>query len=65
MCLCLRKQQSRLLCSCYDVSAGPSGTLGYFLDSRFRGTDTSDPTSLRSARLSTAGGKANCSIRLI
>jgi len=51
----LRKQQSRLLCACYGVSAGQVGTLGYFLDSRLRWNDT-----LGLARR----GEASCFIRL-
>ena len=35
----LRKQEARLLCACSCGPGGPSGTLGYFLDSRLRGND--------------------------
>ena len=46
----LRKQKSGLLCACYGVPAGQAGTLGYFLDSRFRGNDTPQPASFRWSR---------------
>ena len=42
----LRKQEARLLCACSCVPAGQAGTVGYFLDCRFRGGDTPQPASL-------------------
>jgi len=39
MCHFLPKQESRLLYACYDVPAGPVGTLRYFLDSRLCGNE--------------------------
>jgi len=36
----LRKQESRLLCASSCKPDGQAGTLGFFLDSRFRGKDT-------------------------
>jgi len=45
-------------------SRNPDNMASYFLDCRFRGSDTPHPASLRSAGLSTAGGEARCFIRL-